>query len=71
MQIPMTVPPESAAFLQAVGIAATMYSPPELAQWLQSGQPLIGGKTPLQLLAECNTMPLFNVMRALDERAYI
>jgi hypothetical protein len=71
MQIDQTVPPESAAFLQAVGIAATMYSPPELAQWLQSPQPLIGGATPLQLLATGQTMPLFNAMRALDEGVYI
>lgn len=71
MQIDQTVPPESAAFLQAVGIAASMYSPPELAQWLQSPQPLVGNRTPLELLAEGNTMPLFDTMRALDEGVYL
>jgi uncharacterized protein (DUF2384 family) len=71
MQIDTNTPPENAAFLQAVGIAALFYSPPELARWLQSPQPLLNNATPLQLLANGQTMPLFEVMQRLDAGVYI
>lgn len=70
MQIPTNIEPESAAFLQAVGIAATMYNPYELAEWLISPQPLLANKTPLELLAEGGAHDLFGAMRMLDESAY-
>jgi len=63
-------PPESAAFLQALGIAATMYSPAELAQWLQAPQPLLGNQSPIELLATGQTLALFDILRAIDEGAY-
>lgn len=52
-------------------LEAEWYTDAELATWLSSPQPLIEGKTPIELLAEGRKAELLNAIRALDEGAYL
>ena len=47
------------------------YTDEELAQWLTSPQPLLDGLTPIQLLRGGRKGDLLNVVRGLDEGAYL
>ena len=52
-------------------LEAWWYTDEELARWLTAPQPLLDGLTPIQLLATGRKAELLNVVRALDDGAYL
>ncbi len=55
------------AFLEAVMIAADMYTPGELAFWLNAPQPLLDMWTPVQLLAREEAAHLLVVLHQVED----
>lgn len=59
-------------FAEAISILERhFYTDAELALWLTSPQPLLGDMTPQALLAAGRKAELLNVIRALDDGAYL
>lgn len=65
------IEPNAAAFIEAVSLAATLYTDVELAFWLTAPQPLIGMWTPVQLLARGEAGLLLGRLQAMADGVYI
>jgi hypothetical protein len=62
---------ESVALVYLGVALAQFYEPPEVTAWLESPQRLLGGKTPLELIAEGRLEDVSAVLAALQDGAFV